>query len=344
MRILHLFLLLAFVPSAGFCLDLKHYDADVAALLKEYQRQGSSLEQDELGDDPALMSVEYDNGSHTVVDFRRGAISVSAAGLGELKWTVKQLLLTQFDPSDLYVNLVEEFGLVKQDKAKPFFYGQIVDADGQPIAYEWRANRYADHVLAQASSTDDGRYQVTIPLVNNHSEIAGGRYAQWVRAAGARHRVKFDLMMAIMETESAFNPKARSRSNALGLMQIKANTAGRDYFAIHKGYKHTPSSAYLYDPKNNIEVAAGYIQILQSRYLKGINHPTKLEYATIASYNGGSGNLWKSLDSRGNQRRAIERINRMSVKDLYWFITNRHIRQETRNYLKKVASKQPKYR
>ncbi|MDG1164136.1 MAG: transglycosylase SLT domain-containing protein, partial [Porticoccaceae bacterium] len=119
--------------------------------------------------------------------------------------------------------------------------------------------------------------------------------------------------------------------------------AGRDYFSIIKGYKHTPSSSYLYKPRNNIEVAAGYLRILGTRYLSGIRHPKKLEYAMISSYNGGAGNLWRSLDKNGNKTKSLARINKMSVNEFYWFLTNRHIRSETRNYLKKVNSKQKKY-
>ncbi|WP_298443963.1 transglycosylase SLT domain-containing protein [uncultured Ferrimonas sp.] len=127
-------------------------------------------------------------------------------------------------------------------------------------------------------------------------------------------------------------------------MQLKANTAGRDYFALIKGYQHTPSAAYLYQPAQNIELASGYLKILKSHYLKGIWNPTKLQYAMIASYNGGAGNLWQSLDPRGNKRNAINRINKMTTKEFYWFLTNRHKRGETRHYVRKVSSKQQKYR
>ncbi|MDG1474134.1 MAG: transglycosylase SLT domain-containing protein, partial [Porticoccaceae bacterium] len=171
----------------------------------------------------------------------------------------------------------------------------------------------------------------------------GGKYVQYVKSAGQQYNIPISLVMAIMETESSFNPFARSQSNALGLMQIKADTAGRDYFEIIKGYQHTPSSAFLYNPKNNIEVAAGYLSILQNRYLKGITDPKKLEYAVISSYNGGAGNLWRSLNKSGNKKQAIRRINRMSQKEFYWFLTNRHIRQETQHYVKKVMGKKYKY-
>jgi membrane-bound lytic murein transglycosylase C len=63
----------------------------------------------------------------------------------------------------------------------------------------------------------------------------------------------------------------------------------------------------------------------------------------ISSYNGGAGNLWRSLDRRGNKTKSLARINKMSVRQFYWFLTNRHIRRETRDYVKKVISKQKKY-
>ncbi|MGB1868903.1 MAG: transglycosylase SLT domain-containing protein, partial [Porticoccaceae bacterium] len=213
---------------------------------------------------------------------------------------------------------------------------------GKPIEHPWTAELFADH-LAQSAESDKGRYRTKIHMVKEHKDIAGGKYINYVKAAGRQHNVSASLMMAIMETESSFNPLARSGSNALGLMQIKANTAGRDYFSIIKGYKHTPSSSYLYNPSNNIEVAAGYLRILGTRYLSGIKHPKKLEYAIISSYNGGAGNLWRSLDKNGNKTKSLARINQMTVSEFYWFLTNRHIRGETRNYLKKVSAKQKKY-
>ena len=65
---------------------------------------------------------------------------------------------------------------------------------------------------------------------------------------------------------------ARSRSNALGLMQIKADTAGRDYFTRIKGYAHTPNSAYLYQPAQNIEISSGALPVAINP-IEIITHP-----------------------------------------------------------------------
>ena len=172
-------------------------------------------------------------------------------------------------------------------------------------------------------------------MVTTHKKLAGAKYVQYVLESTRSHRVKPSLVMAIMETESAFNPMTRSRSNALGLTQIKANTAGRDYFTRIKGYAHTPSSAYLYHPAQNIEIGSGYLSILARQYLACIKDLKKLEDAVIASYNGGADNLSRSLNSSGNRKQAIARINKMTTSEFYWFLTNRHIRGETRDYGRK---------
>ncbi|WP_447172814.1 murein transglycosylase domain-containing protein [Shewanella sp. 0m-8] len=318
-------------------LDLSDYDADVAALLQEYQGQDANSR-------PIVPSVLVFNESEqasTYVDFKRGLILVETSSKAQLKEAVVQVLLTQIDPKVIDAQTAQDFGLIGKKK-KPFFWGQVLDQEGKAIEFQWRASRYADHLVAKSKRVNS-RFRVAIHMVKEHTTIAGNKYINYARSASRKHGISTDLIMAIIETESSFNPLARSRSNALGLMQIKANTAGRDYFSLIQGYKHTPSSAYLYDPAKNIEVGTGYLKILSSRYLKGITHPKKREYAVISSYNGGAGNLWKSLDSRGNRTKALARINKMTVSEFYWFLTHRHNREETRNYLKKVSSKQKKY-
>lgn len=326
------------LSSSAIAVDFNDYDEDVAALLREYQaqsdRQGSY--------NPSVLMFNESSNQHTVVDFENGLIVVNATRERELKRAIIDVLLTQIDPTVIDAKTAQDFGLVNNRTNRPFFWGQVLDHNRKPIGDERAATQFANFLL-QRKTVELGRYTITIEMIATHKDIAGGKYVKFAKNASRQHNIGLDLVMAIMETESSFNPFARSKSNALGLMQIKADTAGRDYFALIKGYQHTPSSAFLYSPKNNIEVAAGYLSILRNRYLVGIQDPKKLEYAMISSYNGGAGNLWRSLNKSGNKTQAIARINRMSTKEFYWFLTNRHIRQETRNYLKKVSAKRPKY-
>lgn len=319
-------------------IDYDAYDEDVAALLWEFQNGPDS----NVAIKPSVLVFNDAGDTDTIIDFENGFVLVRAITVAQLREAIVQVLLTQIDPSVIDAKTASDFGLINDRTRKPFLWKQIVDHSGQPIEFAWRAERFAQH-LTQNSQPQNGRYKVRIDMIAQHKDIAGGKYVQLAKAAGRQYGVPVSLMMAIMETESSFNPMARSGSNALGLMQIKADTAGRDYFSILKGYQHTPSASYLYKPSNNIEVAAGYLHILGNRYLSGIRHPEKLEYAIISSYNGGAGNLWRSLDSKGNKAKSLARINKMSVSDFYWFLTHKHIRAETRNYLKKVTAKQKKY-
>jgi membrane-bound lytic murein transglycosylase C len=51
-----------------------------------------------------------------------------------------------------------------------------------------------------------------------------------VRQASRKYGVDESLILAIMQTESSFNPYAVSRSDALGLMQVVQHSAGKDVF------------------------------------------------------------------------------------------------------------------
>ena len=341
------YILLFLVSPLAIGIDYDAYDEDVAALLWEYKNDPDGSAEFDADDEgsfkPSVLVFNDMADSDTVIDFETGLVVISATSIARLEDAIVEVVLTQIDPAVIDAKTAKDFGLVNDKTNRPFFWKQILDHKGQPIDKPWRAEMFAEHLSQNARQSSSGRFKIKITMAEEHKNIAGGKYIKLAKAASRQHNVSVSLMMAIMETESSFNPMARSGSNALGLMQIKANTAGRDYFSIIQGYKHTPSSSYLYKPGNNIEVAAGYLRILGTRYLSGIRHPQKLEYAIISSYNGGAGNLWRSLDKNANKTKSLARINKMTVSEFYWFLTNRHIRGETRNYLKKVSNKQKKY-
>ena len=334
---------LILLAQSAVAIDYDAYDDDVATVLREFHNQAEPITDQDNAIKPSVLVFNAVADSSTVIDFEAGVVAITATSIQRLQDAIVEVLLTQIDPSIIDARTAQDFGLINNKTGKPFFWQQIVDHKGKPIEHAWSAEIYADY-LTKNIVEQNGRFKVDIAMVEEHKDIAGGKYIQLTKTASRQHGVPVSLMMAIMETESAFNPLARSGSNALGLMQIKATTAGRDYFSIIKGYSHTPSASYLYKPRNNIEVAAGYLRILQTRYLSGIEHPQKLHYAMISSYNGGAGNLWRSLDRRGNKTKAIARINKMTVRQFYRFLTHRHIRAETRSYVRKVTAKQNKYR
>ncbi|KAF5430174.1 membrane-bound lytic murein transglycosylase C [Candidatus Methanophagaceae archaeon] len=64
------------------------------------------------------------------------------------------------------------------------------------------------------------KYSVTISMVPNHIRVRAEKYLPFVRKNAARFRLNPQLILAIMHTESYFNPLAISSCNAVGLMQI----------------------------------------------------------------------------------------------------------------------------
>jgi len=93
-------------------------------------------------------------------------------------------------------------------------------------------------------------------------------YGNFIVAAAKHHSVDADLIISVITAESKFNPKAISRKNARGLMQLLPETATR------LGVKN------IFDPEENIEAGTRYLRELLDRY----NNDLTL---ALAAYNAG---------------------------------------------------------
>jgi len=95
------------------------------------------------------------------------------------------------------------------------------------------------------------------------------------------------LVLAIMKAESSFNPKAVSRRNAKGLMQITDKTGEWAAFEIKlANYKNSD----LFNPDTNIHIGCWYLRWLIDN-LKDVD-------LAIAAYNGGIGNVMEWLNDK----------------------------------------------
>jgi soluble lytic murein transglycosylase-like protein len=100
-----------------------------------------------------------------------------------------------------------------------------------------------------------------------------------LREAATSHGIDYELLQALIVTESGFSSTAVSPKGAVGLMQIMPATAER--YGLVGDAKATVEQK-LTDPKTNIRIGTRYLRDLIAMF------PGQLDLA-VASYNAGEG-------------------------------------------------------
>lgn len=100
-----------------------------------------------------------------------------------------------------------------------------------------------------------------------------------LREASLTHGIDYELLQALIATESGFNTQAVSPKGAVGLMQLIPPTAAR--YGV-RADKNSPVQKKLTDPRINIRAGSNYLSDLIKLF------PGQLELA-IAAYNAGEG-------------------------------------------------------
>ena len=108
------------------------------------------------------------------------------------------------------------------------------------------------------------------PALVPEAVLAARPYAELISTVAAAHDVDARLVHAVIEQESNYQPRARSKKGARGLMQLMPETA-RQY-----GVRNS------YDPKSNLEAGVRHLKDLMSR----LDLPLAL-----AAYNAGEGTI-----------------------------------------------------
>jgi soluble lytic murein transglycosylase-like protein len=112
--------------------------------------------------------------------------------------------------------------------------------------------------------------------------------------------VRPDLVRAVVQVESAYNPRARSPKGAAGLMQLMPATAER--FGVKN----------VFSPEENIRAGVAYLRQLLNRFMGN-------EELALAAYNAGP----EAVDKYGSKvppyketKNYVARINGMTVRPI----------------------------
>ena len=187
------------------------------------------------------------------------------------------------------------------------------------------------------------RVKVSYALPANNLSNQAKRYLPEVHTQAARYKLDPALLLAIIHTESSFNPLARSPIPAFGLMQIVPTSAGKDVSNFLQGKPLLLSPEYLFQADNNVEAGSTYVHLLNNRYFKNIRNEESRLYMSIAAYNTGPGNVAKTLSGSKSLNQASIAANSMSADKVYNLMINELPAQETRNYLQKVVKRTAYY-
>lgn len=135
------------------------------------------------------------------------------------------------------------------------------------------------------------------------------RYEQIVRGHAKNYQLDPALLAAVIYQESKFRADAESESGAIGLMQLRPDTAKG--IAIRTGGSRF-RTADLYDPEINIRYGSWYLRHLLDKY--------EDEKTALAAYNAGQRNVdrWRA-QGKGIQfsetRAYVDRVE--ELKGIY---------------------------
>ena len=126
-----------------------------------------------------------------------------------------------------------------------------------------------------------------------------------IREASNANQIDFELIQALIATESGFDVSAVSPKGAVGLMQLMPATAQR--YGVG-GDNKTPIEKKLIDPRINIRAGSRYLGDLIKLF------PGKLELA-LAAYNAGEGAVQRAGNRIPNYKETQNYVK--TVMQLY---------------------------
>ncbi len=324
----------------------RRWDQEVSRVSGEYHRQATIVwEQyrreieriwDEFRGTTAKVWADYsdDTAARAVVDFDKGTIDV-------------EVVIPSADPNAFQkgaARVKEKFleTFAKEvSPGQPVLESQLQTQTGQVVTQQ-NVERFAETEVKGTARVEkrfqsqDGieRLKMTarLPMASGHTHHRATWYAPLAIKYGQERRLSPARVLAVVHTESAFNPFARSPEGAIGLMQLIPRSGARDAYQALYGEPRIVSIDYLFNPENNMHLGSVYITLLRDQHLRDVQDPVKRDYLMICAYNWGMGRV----------KRLVSQPNDMS-RDEVTAILHKRTPQETRDYLDRVLSRTTLY-
>ncbi|MGB7931161.1 MAG: transglycosylase SLT domain-containing protein [Gammaproteobacteria bacterium] len=177
-------------------------------------------------------------------------------------------------------------------------YGEILD---DAMAVGWfqlaaeRGDAHSRHILEDLLNNVTPVQDSGCPLKNKPLDRA--KIETWVYVLAPSYGLDANLLLAVIEVESRFNPNALSPKNARGLMQLLPATAKR--FEVED----------IWDPIENLMGGMAYLRWLLDRYDGDLN-------LSLSAYNAGEQivDFYGGIPPYRETHYYVERINRIYKK------------------------------
>ncbi len=349
----------------------KKQGGEIQNAFKQYQKKAAKVWGKEAVMPSAKRDVTYRNNfkERSIVDYDEGMVKIELAlkpGIAKnpkhtqrklisaIKKTIKQ------GPDNRSIIKIAKRPSPPRSKQLAVLAGLVANIDNSPLNAKNLtefARKIAATMKARSLTGKDGKQRVVIStqfsLVPDHIRVRAQKFSESVHSYAHKHNIPAPLIFAIIETESAFNPRAKSPAPAFGLMQLVPKSGARDAYKFIYSKDKVVKEEYLYDPDNNIKLGTAYLHLLYYKHFKKIKDPEARTLATIAAYNAGANSVIRSFTGRYTKRsyasryswrrHAYNKINKLNADELYTHFRAHLPAKETRDYLKKVRHRMGKY-
>jgi hypothetical protein len=175
------------------------------------------------------------------------------------------------------------------------------------------------------------RAELTLYFRRDHLMQRAEKYVNTVRETCETKGLPINLIMAVIETESMFNPKAFSSKGAIGLMQLVPETGGRHAMELRGHENRTPTRGDLEDPHLNIQLGCTYLAYLINQEFAYVENVDTRRMLGLLAYNWGLSNVHRRLNPPSE----------LSPSRLHYQLAS--IPQETRGYLRRILKRREYY-